>query len=62
MKTQTQFMREIITTLDQCGIPYMVSGSISSTYYGRPRSTQDVDIVIQGDRVKLKALTARLLA
>ena len=28
----------------------MVSGSISSTFYGRPRSTQDIDIIIRKDR------------
>jgi hypothetical protein len=46
VKTQSQFLREILAALEQCDIAYMVSGSISSTYYGRPRSTQGVDIVV----------------
>jgi hypothetical protein len=62
VKTQSQFLHEILAALEQFEVAYMVSGSISSTYYGRPRSTQDVDIVVQGDRGKLKALAQSLLA
>jgi hypothetical protein len=36
--------------LEQAGIPYMVAGSVSSSFYGNPRSTRDVDIVIDPDR------------
>lgn len=31
--------------LDRLGIPYLVGGSLASSVYGMPRSTQDVDIV-----------------
>jgi hypothetical protein len=31
--------------LDRLGIDYLVGGSIASSVHGRPRSTQDVDIV-----------------
>lgn len=39
--------------LEQAGIPYMVAGSVSSSFYGNPRSTRDVDIVIDPDRKRL---------
>jgi hypothetical protein len=34
------------THLERLGVPYMVTGSVSSAAYGEPRSTNDVDIVI----------------
>lgn len=32
--------------LEELGLPYMVSGSIASIYYGEPRLTNDVDIIL----------------
>jgi len=32
--------------LEGAGIPYMIVGSLASTFHGEPRATQDVDIVI----------------
>lgn len=60
MKSQAEFLKDIVTSLEQAEIPYMVSGSISSTFYGRPRSTQDVDIVIEASIQKLQALVTDL--
>ncbi len=39
----------IIATLDAAGVPFMVVGALSTNAYGIPRSTKDVDIVIQLD-------------
>lgn len=41
-----QSLRSISERLEQAAIPYMVAGSFASTYYGHPRATQDVDMVI----------------
>jgi len=60
LKSQTEFLKDIITALEQSGIPYMVSGSISSTFYGRPRSTQDVDIIIEATIENLQELVTIL--
>ena len=60
MKSQTEFLKDIITALEQSGISYMVSGSISSTFYGRPRSTQDVDIIIEATIENLQELVTIL--
>jgi hypothetical protein len=60
VKSQAEFLNDIVASLKQVGIPFMVSGSISSTYYGRPRSTQDVDIVIEASRENLLELVAIL--
>jgi hypothetical protein len=35
----------VVAELDRLGIDYLVGGSIASSVHGRPRTTQDVDIV-----------------
>ena len=44
----------VIALFEQLAIPYMLVGSFSSNYYGRPRSTRDADFVVllQGDSLK----------
>jgi hypothetical protein len=43
----------IVDLLAKAEIEYMVSGSIASTVYGEPRTTNDIDIVIDPDERKL---------
>jgi hypothetical protein len=33
--------------LAAAGIPYMVTGSVASSFHGEPRATRDIDIVIE---------------
>lgn len=46
--------------LDAAGVPYMVAGSFASTYHGVPRSTHDVDIIIDPTDATLAMLLAAL--
>lgn len=46
MKSQEEFLEKLIEKLDEQNIPYMISGSVSSSFHGQPRATRDVDIVI----------------
>ena len=46
MVNQDEFLERLIGKLDQQNIPYMLSGSVSSSLHGQPRATRDVDIVI----------------
>ena len=46
MTSQNEFLNNIISALAKSEIPYMVSGSFASSFHGRPRATNDVDIVI----------------
>lgn len=41
-----EFLARLTRVLDDVGIPTMFCGSIASTYYGMPRTTQDVDLVV----------------
>jgi hypothetical protein len=43
------FFRKIIGILDQCNIPYMLSGSIAMGLYVVPRMTRDIDFIIHLD-------------
>jgi len=42
---QSELMRLVIQALETVGIPYMITGSQASAYYGEPRFTRDIDIV-----------------
>ncbi len=46
MTSQDGFLKKLIKVLDDCSIPYMISGSFGSSYHGQPRATKDIDIVI----------------
>jgi hypothetical protein len=38
---------QVIDALDAVGIPYMVVGSFASTFWGRPRTTHDADLLVE---------------
>jgi len=44
--SQQELLIKVIQTLEQAGIGYMVTGSIVSSLQGEPRSTHDVDLVV----------------
>ena len=45
--TQAELLRYLVDTLDGLAIDYMIVGSHASIYYGEPRLTQDVDVVVE---------------
>lgn len=47
-------LRRIVVALDGAGIAYMLTGSFASAHYGVPRSTQDIDIVIEATDAQLR--------
>lgn len=48
--------------LERLAIPYMVTGSIASSFHGRPRSTHDADIVVDPAPDQLDRLVESLIA
>ncbi len=46
MTSLDDFLKKLIRILDDCSVPYMISGSFGSSYHGQPRATKDIDIVI----------------
>jgi hypothetical protein len=43
----SSLLGRVAQLLDRTGIPFMVAGSFASTAHGLPRSTQDLDLVIE---------------
>jgi len=51
---EATFLEWLTGALRRAGIPYMVCGSVSSTYYGEYRATNDVDVVIEPTEAALE--------
>lgn len=60
MTTPAKLVSRIVKLLERLGIPYHVGGSIASSWYGQPRSTADLDVVIEADAAQLAALAEAL--
>jgi hypothetical protein len=52
----------VVRILEDCGIDYMVTGSMASSHHGRPRLTNDVDVVIDPSPAALGRLVPALQA
>lgn len=53
-----EVLRVFVDALEAADVPYMLTGSFASGYYGHSRSTQDVDFVIMPTPDQLRALVA----
>jgi hypothetical protein len=52
--TQNDVLLQVAQCLTAAGIPFMVAGSVVSSAYSQPRSTNDVDIVIDPEPAQLE--------
>ena len=50
---------DVVSRLEREMIPYMISGTIAGKYYGIPRSTSDLDLVVQLARGDIHLAEAR---
>jgi hypothetical protein len=55
--TQAELIRHLVDVLGALGAEYMIGGSQASMYYGEPRLTRDVDVVVA---LRLEHLSAFL--
>ena len=62
MTAEEDALLRVVRALEIEAIPYMVTGSLASSYHGRPRSTHDADIVIDPAEAQLARLVRRLSA
>jgi hypothetical protein len=46
MRTEGEFLIDVLHRLDQAQLDYMLTGSMASNYWGIPRTTHDLDFVI----------------
>lgn len=56
MTGRAGLLHEIVTALEEAGIPFMIAGSVASGYHGEPRASYDVDIVIDANAEQVKLL------
>jgi hypothetical protein len=59
---EEEVIARVVRHLDALGIPYMITGSVASSFHGKPRVTHDADIVIDPDREGLERLVHELSA
>ena len=53
-------MRRVKEALNQSGLRYALTGGIAASYYGRPRTTLDVDVLVVTKESELKRLAKSL--
>jgi hypothetical protein len=56
------FLARLTAKLTSAGVPHMVVGSFASSFHGVPRSSQDLDLVIDPDPTSLRRFLADLPA
>jgi hypothetical protein len=57
-----EVLRRITQALENAGIAYMLTGSFASAHYGVPRSTQDIDLVIEATAAQFRTFVQSLPA
>jgi hypothetical protein len=55
---QQAFVKDIVARLESLGVPYAITGSIASNFWGTPRTTHDIDIAIELTLADLRAVMA----
>jgi hypothetical protein len=55
-----QALHELVDLLDEAGIRYSIGGSVAASYVGEPRSTMDVDMLIDLRPERVETLAAAL--
>jgi predicted nucleotidyltransferase len=62
VNTQGDVMSRIGGQLEMAGIPYMIVGSLASSFHGEPRTTRDIDLVIDPTHEALDRFVATVAA
>lgn len=60
---QEELLKDITALLTKEKIPYMITGSVTVIFYGRPRASHDIDFIIEakkGDLPKIQKAFAKL--
>jgi hypothetical protein len=59
--TLERFFSRVVPALESASVPYMLTGSVANSLHGTPRSTRDLDVVIDPSGEQLTALVKQLL-
>ena len=55
---QDELLRRVVGALERLRVPYLVTGSIATIFYGEPRFTNDIDVVVRLDAGAVDELVA----
>ena len=58
--TSEELVVAVFDALSTLNVPFMVSGSLASNFYGVPRATQDADLVLDLAKLPIERLSALL--
>jgi len=50
----------VVKALEAIGVPFMVTGSFASNFYGVPRATKDADFILETDAIDFARLRSAL--
>jgi len=56
--SQQELLKKVVQALNENGIDYMITGSTASSFYGEPRSTHDIDVVVSINAAGVERLAA----
>lgn len=56
MTSPKSLLVPLAEALNASGMPWMITGSTASAFYGEPRATQDIDLVVDPDEGQLRRL------
>ena len=60
MESQIDFLKRLLEKLSKAGIDFMVVGSVAASFHGHPRTTMDIDAVVEGDEETLRRFARSL--
>lgn len=43
---QSDLLRQLVDVVERLGVPYLITGSMATVYFGEPRLTNDIDVVM----------------
>jgi len=58
--TSDEAVIAVIDALGSLAVPYLLTGSLASNFYGIPRATQDADFVVHLEKLKISAILQQL--
>ena len=56
--SQQELLKKVVQSLNANKIDYMITGSVASSFYGGPRSTHDIDVVVSIEVQAVERLSA----
>lgn len=56
----SDFVKKVLINLNELGVEYAITGALAVSYYGRPRTTIDVDVIIRASPEEFEKIARAL--